>query len=130
MSSNRRISASRANGAKSTGPKTPESLARSSRSNRKHGLLARTIVLDDEDIQAFTDLLAGLEREFRPQGTVELALVETMAAGRWRVLRILSIERATCNSRWISTTLLSSLPPSAPLSPSAVLPMTPAASTS
>lgn len=95
MSSNRRISASRANGARSTGPKTPESLARSSRSNRKHGLLARTIVLDDEDIQAFTDLLAGLEREFRPQGTVELGLVETMAAGRWRTLRILSIERAT-----------------------------------
>lgn len=95
MSSNRKIRASRANGAKSSGPKTPESKARSAASNLKHGLLAHTIVLKDENIQAFTDLLAELEHEFHPQSGTERALVHNMAAGRWRLIRILAIERAT-----------------------------------
>jgi hypothetical protein len=95
MSSNRKSRASRANGAKSSGPKTTESKARSAASNLKHGLLAHTIVLKEENIQAFTDLLAALEREFHPKSETELALVHNMAAGRWRLIRILAIERAT-----------------------------------
>jgi hypothetical protein len=61
MSSERRIQTSRANGAKSQGPKTPEGKLRSAR-NRLHDVLARTIVLDDEHA-AFTALLDAFESE-------------------------------------------------------------------
>ena len=95
MSSERKIRASRANGAKSRGPKTPESKARSSKNSLRHGLLARTVVLEDENLQSFTDLLIAVERDLDPQNEIERALAENVAISRWRLLRLLALERAT-----------------------------------
>jgi len=94
MSSERRIRASRANGAKSRGPKTPESKARADAGNRKHGLLARN-AFENEDPQVFADLLAAFQHYFNPQNDSERALIAEMAASRCRLRRALAVECAT-----------------------------------
>ncbi len=98
MSSERRIRASRANGAKSRGPKTPEGKRRSAANSMRHGLLANTVVLEDENAAAFTSLLAAFERDLHPQTEIQCSLVQDMAVARWRLLRLWAIERATLQS--------------------------------
>ena len=66
MSTQKQIDASRANGAKSNGPKTPEGQQTSSRNNTRHGLLSRTIVLEGESLERFTELHESLILEHKP----------------------------------------------------------------
>ena len=94
MSSERRIKSSRANGAKSHGPSTPEGKLRSAASNLRHGILARTVVLDEENFESFTDLLEASDRLFNPEDEVEKACVENMAVSRWRLMRLWGVEKA------------------------------------
>jgi hypothetical protein len=95
MSSKRKILSARANGAKNRGAKTPEAAQRSAANNLKHGLVAHTVVLEEENLQAFTDLLTVYERRLQPQNEIETALVETIVVCRWRLLRLWSIERSS-----------------------------------
>ena len=92
MSSIRRINASRANGAFSIGPVTPEGKARSAANATHHGLLARAAVLDTEDAEAFQALLDAFLLKFQPADPVEEALVEEMTAYTWRMRRCWAIE--------------------------------------
>lgn len=94
MTSERRISANRANALKSTGPKTPTGKAVSSKNNLRHGLLARTVVLDGESLERFTTLLYALRDELQPQTGIEATLVENMAVARWRQMRLWGMEKA------------------------------------
>ena len=94
MASERRILANRANAAKSTGPTSPAGKQKSSRNSRRHGMLARTIVLDGESLTRFTALLATLKEELQPQTGIESALVESMAVARWRQMRLWGMEKA------------------------------------
>ncbi len=94
MSSKRRIDASRRNGALSRGPTTEAGKHRSSRNNLRHGMLARTVVLDDEDENVFIEFIATLEQEHQPIDQTEQDLIETMAVARWRVMRLWAIEKA------------------------------------
>jgi hypothetical protein len=94
MPSERRSAASRTNGAKSRGPITPEGKANSARNSLKHGVLARTLVLDSESAQRFDTLLAGLTAELQPETGIELAFVESMAVARWRQMRIWVLEKS------------------------------------
>ncbi len=93
MSSQRRIDSSRANGAKSRGPVTPEGKRKSSQNARRHGFLARAVVLEDERTPAFHDLLNDLVREHNAQTETQLNLIETMVMARWRIARLWAIER-------------------------------------
>jgi hypothetical protein len=95
MSSQRKILSSRANGAKNRGAKTPEAQRRSAANNLKHGLLAQTPVLEDENLQAFTDLLRAHQRKLHPKDKIERDLVENLAACRWRLRSLWAIERST-----------------------------------
>jgi hypothetical protein len=95
MSSKRSIQASRANGAKSRGPITPEGKQKSSGNSARHNLLSSVIVLRDEKLETFNQLHASLLSEFNPQTAAQSALVDTMVAARWRLLRIWAIERET-----------------------------------
>jgi hypothetical protein len=95
MSSQRKILSSRANGAKNRGAKTPEAQRRSAANNLKHGLLAQTLVLEDENLQAFTDLLKAHQRKLHPKDEIERDLVENIAACRWRLRCLWAIERST-----------------------------------
>ncbi len=74
------------------GPRTPEGKARSSLNALKHGLSARKVVLKCESQEEFDELLAGLTEAWQPVDTMEAAIVADMAAARWRLQRIWSVE--------------------------------------
>jgi hypothetical protein len=88
-----RAAASRRNGAKSRGPKTPEGKARSARNALKHGLRAQCfVVLGDEDLDEFDALEAALTAELAPQGMLQAVLVRRIVAATWRLERAERIE--------------------------------------
>lgn len=114
MSSDRRIASSRANGAKSrgpvtpegkaasaansalsTGPVTPEGKAISSQNAIRHGLLSQSVVLHTESAVAFEEILNGLRDELQPATPIERRLVEIMALADWRRIRVWCVEMAT-----------------------------------
>ncbi len=74
------------------GPRTPAGKARSSLNALKHGLSARKVVLKCESQEEFDELLAGLTEAWQPVDTMEAAIVADMAAARWRLQRIWSVE--------------------------------------
>jgi hypothetical protein len=82
----------RANGAKSHGPITPEGKAKSALNSLRHGLSAKAIVLPSESQEDYEALRAAYQERFQPADQVELDLVESMAASRWRLRRVANIE--------------------------------------
>ena len=92
MSTERQIQASRANGAKSRGPVTPEGKRASSCNAITHGMLSDAVVLKDESPDLFSALLQSLLDELQPQTGIEASLVENMAVARWRQMRIWNLE--------------------------------------
>jgi hypothetical protein len=89
-----RSETARANGAKSHGPVTPEGRAASSRNSLRHGFTAKSVVLPRESSEDFQELLDSYIDQFRPHGGVEMDLIQAMAATRWRLQRMCSIETA------------------------------------
>jgi hypothetical protein len=84
----KQIAASRANGAKSQGPKTGEGKAISSLNSLKHGAYAeQEHILSNEQTHAFDQLRAAFYEKFNPSGDVEGGLVEEMAYAQWRMRR-------------------------------------------
>jgi len=94
MRTERQTQASRANGAKSRGPITPEGKEASSRNAITHGMLADTIVLKGESQARFLEFLRSLHEELQPQTGIEASLVENMAVARWRQMRLWGMEKA------------------------------------
>jgi len=92
MPSKRQSETSRRNGAKSHGPITPEGQARSSQNALRHGLTAAVVVLPHEDPAEFEQLCDAYIRDFHPATQSQFDLVETLAATRWRMNRLLSVE--------------------------------------
>jgi hypothetical protein len=88
-----RAAASRANGAKSRGPKTPEGKARSARNALKHGMRAQQcIVLPGERASAFEAFEAALLAELAPEGALQAVLAQRVVAASWRLARAERIE--------------------------------------
>jgi hypothetical protein len=86
--SNARAEASRRNGARSRGPKTPESKARSAQNALKHGMRAQKyVVLPQEDAAAFEALEAAILAELAPQGALQTLLARRVAVAAWRLER-------------------------------------------
>jgi len=92
LSSLRRITSSRANGARSLGPKTPAGKLQSSANAIKHGLLAKCVVLETESEECFQDLLTSFLNRFQPGDDVELGIVEELLAASWRQRRAWAME--------------------------------------
>jgi hypothetical protein len=89
MTSERKAAASRANGAKSRGPKTAETREISSRNSLRHGFASRkTILLRCEDPEEFQQLLDDYYAAYQPIGPIEQDLVNEMASARWRSTRL------------------------------------------
>jgi hypothetical protein len=104
MSTPKQIAASRANGARSKGPITPQGKRNSSRNSIRHGLLAETVVLEEEDTGRFFDLLHDFIGEHQLATPTETMLVETITVASWRRSRIWGMQKenfdhdiASCN---------------------------------
>src|ERR1700719_1303949 len=93
MSTPNQTGASRANGAKSKGPVTPQGKRNSSRNRTRHGMFADTIVLGGESKSQFLEMLEDLFDEHQPRTRTESMLVEVLAAARWRQDRIFGMQK-------------------------------------
>ena len=92
MSSELRLRANRANAALSTGPKTAAGKAHSSRNSRRHGFLARQILVGTESPAAFKELFDVSIAQWAPVNDVELGFIEEMTAATWRLRRAWAME--------------------------------------
>jgi hypothetical protein len=84
------INANRENAKKSTGPRTAEGKAASSRNRLLHGLRANKHILLDEDPEEFLFLLDDHLDRFQPVGASEENLVLRIAADQCRLDRVFS----------------------------------------
>ena len=89
------LRASRANGALSRGPTTPDGKRRSSGNSARHRLLSNSVVLKGENEDRFLALLASYVDEHRPATQTQMTLVETMAVARWRQLRVWDAQKVS-----------------------------------
>lgn len=94
MSSLRKITAARANGAKSRGPVTPEGRSKIAFNAIRHGLTAKSIVLSNESNDRYQELFDTYIASFQPVGEHEFSLVENLVAVIWRQRRLWGIESA------------------------------------
>ncbi len=95
----KRALASRANGAKSRGPKTEEGKRRSAQNSLRHGLLAKCILLDNECRDTFQIVHQYHIEKFNPADDVEHSAVEEMVAAAWRLRRLWTIETALFDNK-------------------------------
>jgi hypothetical protein len=80
------LSPNRANAEQSSGPKSEEGKAASSRNHLSHGLSYANgifFILACESVEAYSILLADLHREHRPDTETERILVDRMAQHHW-----------------------------------------------
>jgi hypothetical protein len=92
MRSEKQREASRTNGAKSRGPKTPGGKDKSKMNGLKHGLRAEQVVLPGEDPAEFRAELKGWADDWKPAGHTRAILVERAAVASWRLRRCVRAE--------------------------------------
>ena len=92
MSTESQTNANRNNAKKSSGPRTAEGKARSSRNSTVHGLTGKSPILPGEDPADLLDLAESYRADLHPGGQVEEDLVERMAIATYRLRRIARIE--------------------------------------
>jgi hypothetical protein len=89
--------ASRANAARSTGPRTAAGKRRSAQNALRHSLLARSPVLENESRCGFDEMLRQYIQYFAPRNAAEANAVEQMCSAVWRRRRVWSLERDALN---------------------------------
>jgi len=95
MSTEAQIAANQSNAELSTGPKTEEGKAASSRNHTSHGLSYANglfFILACENGEAYSILLADLHYEHRPDTETERILVDRMAQHHWLRCRAEGLE--------------------------------------
>jgi hypothetical protein len=93
MRTDKQTEASRANGARSRGPVTPEGKARAALNSTRHSLLGRAILMEGESRTRFENLVQLLNEALQPETAIDHLLVGKLAASHWRQLRIWNLER-------------------------------------
>ena len=99
MITEEKLEANRQNAQKSTGPKTEEGKARSSKNALKHGLTAEHVVLPNEDPEAFNELLDDWLDDAPNADSVERALIERSVRNIWKLRRVGQCEHAVLSKR-------------------------------
>jgi hypothetical protein len=90
--SDARLRANRQNAKRSTGAKTPEGKKRSSLNATRHGLLAQTLHLPEEEMSAYDEFTAAYVKDLAPVGFVEAQLANACADLQFRLNRIAAAE--------------------------------------
>jgi len=97
MSTDRRIRASRANGALSRGPKTEAGKQRCRLNAVKTGAFAKSIVLKNESPALLAKLRDEYYQHFQPVNPIERDLVEEMVVSKWLTRRAWRLESSSIN---------------------------------
>ena len=96
--SKKQLAANRKNARKSTGPKTKAGKEIASRNSIKHGLYARSLLLNSPNVKEnptkYDTLLDSLSRDLQPRGAFEEFLVNKIANCIWRSQRAIMAESA------------------------------------
>ncbi len=92
MISEKQLEANRRNAQSSTGPKSLEGKARSSRNNLRHGLTGQVIIMPGEDREAHDTFCNELIDGFTPETPIERQLAHSVAEDSWRLNRARAIE--------------------------------------
>jgi hypothetical protein len=87
-----RLRAKRENAKNSRGPTTEEGKKRSSLNATRHGLLAQTLHLPEEEMAAYHDFTASFVKGMSPVGAVETQLAHACADLQFRLNRIAAAE--------------------------------------
>ena len=88
------LAANRSNAQLSTGPTSSQGKAKSCLNAVKTGLTGRTVLLPSDNSAEYQRHIASFEKEFRPVGAAESALVQSLADIAWRLQRIPALEMA------------------------------------
>jgi hypothetical protein len=84
--------ANRENATHSTGPRTPESKSRTRLNGLRHGLTGQTVLLPEDDREAYDKHCIDLLTELAPEGPLETQIAQSAADDYWRLNRIKAIE--------------------------------------
>jgi hypothetical protein len=95
MTTEKQIKANQANAKKSTGAISNEGKAVIASNALKHGLFAQRLILPDENMDEYAQLIDGLISSLNPVGTLEQLLVEKIAIATWKQLRLARAESAS-----------------------------------
>jgi hypothetical protein len=93
MCSQKKLEANRRNAQKSTGPRTAEGKARSSRNAVTHGLFCQDAVLPGESQEQFDALRLEFLQRLCPQDLLELSLVDRIVLATWKLRRLQEAEK-------------------------------------
>jgi len=85
----------RENAAKSTGPRTPEGKAASSKNRLAHGLCSASLILQGESEADFDELQRQTHSTFAPVTPEELLFTDQLVEATWRLNRARRVETQT-----------------------------------
>lgn len=88
----RRAAANRENATKSTGPKTPEGKAASSKNRLAHGLCSSSLIIHGETEAEFDELRQQIHTTFAPVTPEEILLTDQLVEANWRLNRARRVE--------------------------------------
>jgi hypothetical protein len=97
MTGDKQSRANRRNARRSTGPTSERGKNTVRYNSLTHGLRAQTVLLPDEDPQAFEVLRQGLRDHHRPIGEQEGQLVDLIIMYTWRLGRAARVEASILN---------------------------------
>lgn len=92
MTTKKQIKTNKQNSALSTGPKTNNGKAIVSKNAIQHGILCKSIVLEDESQREFEGIKKAFHEQFKPVGFLEVLFTERVLSAIWRISRISRIE--------------------------------------
>ena len=99
MTTPAKTESNRRNAQRSTGPRTKQGKAVSSKNAVRHGLLSRHVALPDEDLDALNRFRTELVEQLDPQGPLEELLAERVMGNAWRLRRVCRLESAVLAHR-------------------------------
>src|ERR1700683_4362340 len=92
MTSEKQIEANRINALSSTGPKSPESKAKTRLNALRDGITGQVTTLSEEDRPIFENLKAELIADLAPKTVMELKLASSIAWDTWRLDHLRAVE--------------------------------------
>ncbi len=92
MATAAQVSANRENSQKSTGPRTDEGKARSSKNATKHGFNSKEFIVAEDQQEEFDSLSKSLRKQVSPLGALEQEVFTQLLHAAWNLRRVRRLE--------------------------------------